>query len=136
MEPTNEYILSVSIAYYGNSQMFTGHGHAFDRDTVACIMFSPPINYQETVKELKELIREDIFLSEWRVVNGTEKLVQQLNDTFSEQAIRDAINKAFASAKDEDYCFSKETRREHPIRKVHDDSESDQLFGWIHILKR
>ena len=48
-------------SYTGYSDGWSGHGHAFDPpNLVACVQISIPVSYRETIKEIKQLVGEQL----------------------------------------------------------------------------
>jgi len=138
------FSLEVVFDFCGFSDYYRGHGHAFvDGRVVACVMFGPYVSYRETVRDIIDMILEDINSRAEPIefLNSAEadaELQEKIREFLSDENIREAI-KAELRIKDE-------SELDKPFFDVDEDdlldeddpddmAESPMLIGYIHVWK-
>jgi len=129
------FSLEAVIDYVGYADCYSGHGHAFvDPKVVACIRFSVPVTYKETVRDIIDLIIEDIDNQidpiEWLDENLTIEEKDQIADLLTDDNIREAIRALIPKdVKDSDPFF------EETYELDNDLVEYPLLIGYIHVWR-
>jgi len=133
-----KYSLEAVIDYIGYADYYSGHGHAFaDPNIVACIRFGVPVTYRETVKDIIDLILEDINNCmcpiEWLDDSLTIEDKDQIADLLTDDNIREALKALMPrEAKDNDKFFDKAKGLELDDSDLYD---YPKLIGYIHVWK-
>jgi len=129
------FSLEAVIDYVGYLDFYSGHGHVFtDPKVVACIRFSVPVTYRETVGDIIDMIIEDInsYIDpiEWLDEDLTLKEKDQIADLLTDDNIREAIKALIPKDVKDSDPFFKETY------ELDDDLvEYPLLIGYIHIWR-
>ena len=132
------YSLEAVIDYVGYADFYGGHGHTFvDPNVVACIRFGVSVTYKETVKDIIDMILEDInncmcpieWLDDSLTIEDKDQIADLLTDDNIREALRALIPK---DVKDNDKFFIDSEDLE-----LDDDDLYDypMLIGYIHIWK-
>jgi len=127
--------VTATIDFVGYSDYWTGHGHVFeDKNLVACVLFSPSVDYSETIKELTDLILGDI--SFWNAYGLTEDY-NQLIEHISDDEIRKAIRELFNGDDKTEVFMGPEYDEFKQMTQEDKDELQDypQVIGWIHFYK-
>jgi hypothetical protein len=145
MEKKPKLSLDVVFDYDGYEDYYRGHGHAFiDKNVLACIRFSVPITYLETVEEIIQLILEDINsrIEPIEFLNEAEKdieLQQEIEELLTDERIEKAIlSQIPEDVKPTDRFFILTEEEEKEIQEyLEEDQEYDSLYliGYIHVWK-
>jgi hypothetical protein len=127
--------LDAVIDFIGFSDYWHGHGHCFEENNfIGCSRFSVPIDNTETVKEILEMMLDDINSYWFDIVN--EELYRKHKDkieSISNEEIMKALRETIKfGVKDEDQFSDEE-----PIQ-TNDDfyDELPQVIGWLHIYEK
>lgn len=111
--------------YNGNIQFWSGHGHAFaDESLAACMVLSIPINYRETVGELKRALNEEARANEWNMVRED---VRDVIDQLDEERITAAINQLFEENEDE-RVFPENLETDEDVTDAADDEDAANMY--------
>ena len=123
--------VSVTIAFIGHSDYWSGHGHVFEDDLIACARFGVYVDYTETVGEIVERITDEINAYEWDNVNDSpifDEICDNVTDSDIETAIKDTL---IDNIDDKQRFFDCD-----PIPTENDEyGELPQLIGWLHVYE-
>jgi hypothetical protein len=145
MEKKQKFSLDVVFDYDGYVDYYSGHGHAFiDKNVLACIRFSVPITYFETVEEIISMIIEDInsridpieFLNE---AEDNKDLQEEIMNFVTDERIEKAIlSQIPEDVKPTDRFFILTEEEEKEILDYIEEDQgynSSYLIGYIHVWK-
>ena len=135
-----EFEIDATFDFDGYTDYYRGHGHTFRKERlVACIPFSIPITYRETVSEVIIMVLEDIngtiepieFLTEDKEVQ--ECIRKYLTDECIEKCLRDAL---IEGTKDSDKFFDIDKDALLSEEEGNEIMEYPQLIGYIHVYRK
>ena len=115
---------------------YSGHGHAFEENLVACIQFAVPVSLTESVGEMIEMILDDINSRMVPIdfLTDDKEKQERIRDFLTNERIEEAIRREFPEGtKDEDPFYIDAPDEE-------DDDEDDlwpgpYQYGYIHIYE-
>ena len=85
------FTIEVSETYAGYLDYFSGHGHAFSPDNlIACLGVSIPITYKETVKDIIDMLKDELGNADYTPVN--EELFKRYEDEIRNIEDEEFIN--------------------------------------------
>ncbi|RLG67345.1 MAG: hypothetical protein DRO11_10235 [Methanobacteriota archaeon] len=125
--------LELVIDYVGFPDFYRGHGHAFSPpDLIACVRFGFSVSYQETVREIKDLIEEEINRT-WSIEYlDTSPEAKKMVEAITDEDIRRVINETIKGEDNEEYF------KDIPEDlRIPEDWEGDNpmLIGYLHIYR-
>ena len=123
--------LNTSIDFYGYSDFWQGHGHAFDSTTLACIVFSIPVDYTETCQEIREQIMQELQQAEWSPVNITDEDLTELSEKVSDEMLENSVREVIIGENTEKF-FGEDLQG--ILEK--DCYELPVLIGYVHAYQK
>ena len=137
-----KFYITTTLDFEGYADYYSGHGHAFDNETLACIQFSTPINYSETVKELIESIMDDIngLMEPFYFLNDAQNnkdLQTQIEEYCTDKRLKQSIREEFNVKRSTQKAFDISKSELKEINEAIEESyDYPVLIGYIHITKR
>jgi len=135
--------IEVIFDYEGYPEYYSGHDHAFEEGLVACIPFGFPITYLETVKDIIDMIIDDVRrydLIKFPIVKDME-LQKEISELLSDENIIKAVMKTLPEGtRPTDRFFDISPEEEEEIKKELEEDDSPfyngpMLIGYIHVWK-
>lgn len=130
-------VLTFTFDFDGMPDYYSGHGHAFDNETVVCYRVQTPISYLETTGEIIDEILSDLNSGDFEdiineeVFKKYETEIRALSDSDFESAIRAQLK---PETKDSDAFFEDPyTKEEREEMEKEEFFEGPVLIGFFHV---
>jgi len=106
---------------------YTGHGHAFEENLVACIQFAVPVSLRESVGEIIEGAIEDINSGDFLVFfTDDEEKQERIRELLTDERIREALWANIPEGVKEDDPF---------FIEAYGPTENIYQYGYIHVYE-
>ena len=123
--------MELVIDYVGYSDYYRGHGHAFcPPDLIACVRFGFSVSYRETIREIKDMIEEEINKT-WSIEYlDTSPEAKELVESIAGEDIRQVIDETIKGEDNEEYF--KDIPEDLRVPEDYE-GEYPMLIGYLHI---
>ena len=112
--------------YNGNIQFWSGHGHAFASESLAaCMVLSVPINYRETVGEMKDRLKEEARANMWDVLKPE---LQDVLEDLEDERITAAIDRLFEDKEDLARLFDQSLETDEDVTDAASDEDEANMY--------
>ena len=136
MKQKYKFSIVLDDLYAGYPDLYNGHGHVFESENfVACIGFSIPITYNETVKEIIEAIKEDInnYIEPIQFFTEDKEIIEAIRDFVTDEVIEQAFKEYLGKdIKDNDEFFNV-SEEDRITEEEAENIELPLLIGHFHI---
>jgi hypothetical protein len=129
MVENKKVILEACFDFVGLSDYYSGHGHVFEEDLVACFRFGISTDYTETIGEVIERALEDINAYEPDIL---DEEYREVVDNITAKDLEEALWAQIPGGYTKDEKFFPD---EEPIKDKEEYEELPMIIGYIHVYK-